>query len=192
MIGPDREAFFDVAKQLHDNGYTNNIKAWTNDWFNGMQDTGPKKVFGYLGPAWMVNYDIKYNCGGEKPGEGTYGDWAVCEPPVGFFWGGSWVFVNKNSEYKEALADLIRWITLDSSEAGLQYSWASGDFEGNGFTRDTVISGTVMRKVSGVSDLLGGQDMFEVFDRAARLANGKSMTQYDISINSYWLAAARE
>lgn len=131
-IGSDREAFLDIAKQLHDNGYTNNTVAWrSDDWFNGMRDAGPKKVFGYFGPLWLVNYTIKYECGGEKPGEGTYGDWAVCEPPVGFFRSGYWVFVNKNSEYKEALGDLVRWITLDGSETGFQYSLANGTFPGN-------------------------------------------------------------
>jgi len=192
IIGPDREAFFDVAKQLHDNGYTNNTETWTEDWYNGMKDAGPKKVFGYFGASWTVSYVIRYNCGGEKPGEGTYGDWAVCEPPAGFFWTGIWIFVNKNSEYKEAVADLIRWITLDSSEEGLQYSWASGTYPANKSVKDAVVSGKIMRKVSCESDILGGQNMFKVFDRAARLANGKNATQYDESINTYWLGAARE
>lgn len=193
VIDPRREAFLDLAKTLHDNGYTNNTTAWLDDdWFNAMRDAGPKKVFGYFAPAWMVNYTIKTECGGEKPGEGTYGDWAVCEPPAGFFWGGLWVFVNKYSEYKEELGDLVRWITLDSSETGFQYSLANGAFPGNEWVRDAVTSGTVMKKVSGVSDFLGGQDMFHVFDKAARLASGKNVTQYDTAINSYWLAAARE
>ncbi len=191
-IGPDREAFLDLAKQLHDNEYTNNTTAWTEDWYAGMNDTGMKKVFGFFGPSWMVNYVITNNCGGKQPGEGTYGDWAVCEPPAGFFWGGFWVFVNKNSEHKEVLGDLIRWITLDSSETGLQYSWASGTFDGNGRVRDAVTSGTVMGNVPGEIDFLGGQDMFEVFDKTARLASGKNRTMYDEAIDLYWLAAARE
>lgn len=187
-----REAFLDLAKQFHDRGYTNNTTTWLTEWYDGMKDTGPKKVFGYFGPSWMVNYVITNNCGGKQPGEGTYGDWAVCEPPAGFFWGGFWVFVNKNSEHKEVLGDLIRWITLDSSETGLQYSWASGTFDGNGRVRDAVTSGTVMGNVPGEIDFLGGQDMFEVFDKTARLASGKNRTMYDEAIDLYWLAAARE
>lgn len=191
-IDPDREIFLDLAKQLYDNGYTNNTATWTEGWYNGMRDDGTKKVFGYFGPSWMVNNVIKRECGGENPGEGTYGDWAVCEPPAPFFWGGVWVFVNKNSEHKEVLGDLIRWITLDSSETGFQYSWANGTFEGNGGERDAVISGTVMKNVSGKIDFVGGQNMFDVFDRTARLSNGKNRTQYGVYIDSLWLAATRD
>ena len=59
----------------------------------------------------------------------TYGDWAVTESPVGFFWGGTWILASKTAaetEKKEALKDLIYYITLDTSETGLQYNWAQG------------------------------------------------------------------
>ena len=190
VIDPEYEAFLDLAKTLHGNRYTNGTRGWTDAWYMDMRDEGPRKVFGYFGPSWMVNYIITGNCGGEKPGEGTYGDWAVCDPPVGFFWGGIWFFVNKDSEYKEELGDLIRWITLDSSEEGFQYSMANGTFFDDG-VRLAAASGTVMRNVSGETDFLGGQDMFEAFDRAARLANENYISRYDIAISSYWLDAAR-
>lgn len=86
---------------------------------------------------------------------------------------------------------MIRWIFLDSSETVFQYSMANGAFYGNGVPIAS-ISGAVMKKVSGASDFLGGQDMFDVFDRASRLANGNNITQQDLSINGYWLIAARE
>jgi hypothetical protein len=103
-----------------------------------MKDAGAKKVFGFFGPAWLINYVMAGNSGGTKPGEGTYGDWAVCEPPVGFFWGGTWVIANNNSPVKDAVGKIIEWITLDSSETGLQYFWANGTLNGPGGTKDTV------------------------------------------------------
>ena len=48
----------------------------------------------------------------------TVGDWRVCTPPVGFFWGGTWVLANKDTDQAEGVAELIEWITLDSSEDG--------------------------------------------------------------------------
>lgn len=190
-IDPKRAAFLDLAKQLHNKGYTNNTLSWTDDWYAGMKDAGPKKVFGYLGPSWFVDYVLKGNCGGEAIGEGTYGDWAVCEPPVGFFWGGEWIFANKHSPHKEALGVIIRWITLDTSETGLQYLWANGQIDRQG-EQMAAVSGTVMRKVSAETDILGYQDMFDVFDRAARLARGDNATHYDVLINSYWLQQVGE
>ncbi|HOK43114.1 MAG TPA: ABC transporter substrate-binding protein [Thermoclostridium caenicola] len=191
-IDPKREAFLDLAKQLHDNGYTNNTEPWMGEWVADMMDAGGKKIFGYFGPSWFVNYvlNLKGACGGEKLGEGTYGDWAVCEPPMGFFWGGEWVFVNKNSPLKEELGDLIKWITLDSSETGFQYFLANGLFDDG--IRNAVTSGAVMQKVSGTSDFVGYQDMFQVFGKAAKLANGKNITQYDEFINAYFREQVRE
>lgn len=191
-IDPKREEFLDLSKQLKDNGYHNDTKDWTDAWFADMKDAGSQKIFGFFGPAWLINYVMAGNSGGEKPGEGTYGDWAVCEPPVGFFWGGTWVLGNKDTKIPAAVGDVIEWITLDSSEKGLQYFWANGTLNGEGGTKDAVASGAVMKKSDGKLDFLGGQNMFDVFVPAGEFANGKNLTQYDETINSYWRDQVRE
>lgn len=191
-IDPDREKFLDYSKQLKDNGYHNDTQDWTDAWYADMKDAGSKKIFGFFGPAWLINYVMAGNSGGEKIGEGTYGDWAVCEPPIGFFWGGTWVIGSKNSKIKASVGDVIEWITLDSSETGLQYFWANGTLNGPGGTKDTVASGTVMKKSDGKVDFLGGQNMFDVFVPAGQFATGKNKTQYDETINSYWRNQVRE
>ncbi len=192
FIDPDREAFLDISKKLKDNGYHNDTQDWTDAWFADMKDAGPKKIFGYFGPAWLINYVMAGNSGGSKPGEGTYGDWAVCEPPVGFFWGGTWLIANKDSKVKDVVGDIIEWVTLDSSNTGLQYYWANGTLSGPGGTKDTVASGTVMKKSNGTLPFLGGQNMFDVFIPAGAFATGKNKTQYDESINMIWRGQVRE
>lgn len=191
-IDPKREAFLDYSKTLVDNGYHNDTTDWQDAWFADMKDAGEKKIFGFFGPAWLINYVMAGNSGGSAVGEGTYGDWAVCEPPIGFFWGGTWVLANKNSTKKEAVGELIHWITLDTTEDGLQYKWANGTLNGEGGTKDTVGSGTVMAKSDGSLDFLGGQNMFEVFVPANQFANGKNLTQYDETINIYWRDQVRQ
>jgi hypothetical protein len=191
-IDPDREAFVDMAKMMKDKGYMNDTRDWTDAWFADMKDAGEKPIFGFFGPAWLINYVMAGNSGGSAPGEGTYGDWAVCEPPVGFFWGGTWVLGNTNSKHKEVVGDIIEWITLDSSETGLQYYWANGTLNGPGGTKDTVASGTVMSKSDGRLDFLGGQNMFDVFVPAGQFATGKNKHQYDETINMYWRDQVRE
>ncbi|MDD3929159.1 MAG: ABC transporter substrate-binding protein [Sphaerochaeta sp.] len=186
FIDPDREMFLDVAKNMLEKGYHNDTRDWTDAWFADMKDAGAKKVFGFFGPAWLINYVMAGNSGGTKPGEGTYGDWAVCEPPVGFFWGGTWLLANDKSPVKDAVGDFIEWVTLDSSETGLQYYWANGTLNGPGGTKDTVASGTVMKKSDGTLPFLGGQDMFDVFVPAGAFASGRNKTQYDETINTYW------
>lgn len=185
-IDPKREAFFDYAKELKDKGYSNNTKDWSEEWYADMKGSGEKQILGFFGPLWLINYVMIPSCGGNQIGEGTYGDWAVCEPPVGFFWGDSWVFVNKDSRHKEVIGDIIKWITLDSSDTGLQYIWANGTFDNKNKVKEAVASGAVMKKISNKLDFVGYQDVFDVFDKAARLANGKNLSEYDEIINDYW------
>lgn len=191
-IDPERERFLDMAKELKEKGYHNDTRDWQDAWFADMKGAGEKEIFGFFGPAWLINYVMAGNSGGDAPGEGTYGDWAVCEPPVGFFWGGTWVIANKDTAQKKGVAEAIEWITLDSSESGLQYHWANGTLFGPDGTKDTVASGTVMSKSDGTLPFLGGQNMFDVFVPATAFASGKNKTQYDETINIYWRDQVRE
>ncbi|MBQ8188751.1 MAG: carbohydrate ABC transporter substrate-binding protein [Lachnospiraceae bacterium] len=192
VIDSNREAFLDLSKELKDNGYHNDTQDWQDAWFADMKGEGSQEIFGFFGPAWLINYTMAPNCGGEAVGEGTYGDWAVCEPPVGFFWGGTWVLANKDTDKAEAVGDIIEWITLDCSEDGLQYKWANGTLNGEGGTKDCVASNTVMAMSDGSVDFLGGQNMFEVFVPANTYAKGTNLTQYDETINTYWREQVRE
>ena len=191
-IDPKREAFLDLSKELKDNNYHNDTQDWQDAWFADMKGEGDKGIFGFFGPAWLINYTIAPNCGGSAVGEGTYGDWAVCAPPVGFFWGGTWLMASNNSANKEAVGEIIRWITLDCSETGLQYMWANGTLNGEGGTKDCVASGTVMEMSDGSLDFLGGQNMFDAFVPANQYANGKCLTQYDETINTKWRDQVRQ
>lgn len=196
-IDPKREEFLDISKKLIDNGYHNNTQDWTDAWFADMQEIGDKKVLGFFGPAWLINYTMQPCCGGSAFGEGTYGDWAVCEPPVGFFWGGTWILANKDSKVKKAVGEIIEWITLDCTVDGLQYAWANGtiDWDYDPYTqtaKDTVASGKVMRISDGSLEFLGGQNMFDVFVPANSFANGKIMTPHDETINMLWRNAVNQ
>lgn len=185
-IDPAREAFMDMSKKLKDNDYHNDTVDWSDAWFADMKDAGAKKIFGFYGPAWLINYTIGPNAGD------TAGDWAICEPNIGFFWGGTWLLANKDTEKKEAVKQLIEWVTLDCTENGLQYGWANGNLYGDGGTKDCVGSGTVMAMSNGNLDFLGGQNMFDVFVPANQFANGKNLTQYDETINNFWRDATRQ
>ena len=185
-IDPAREAFLDMSKKLKDNGYHNDTTDWSDAWCADMKVAGAKKIFGFYGPAWLINYTIGPNCGD------TSGDWAICEPNIGFFWGGTWLLANKDTQKAEAVKKLIEWVTLDCTEGGLQYGWANGSLYGDGGTKDCVGSGTVMAMSDGKLDFLAGQNMCDVFVPANQFANGKNLTQYDETINSFWRDATRQ
>ncbi len=200
-IDPKREALLDVSKKLKDGKLHNETSDWTDAWFADMKGEGAQGIFGFFGPAWLINYTLAPNCGGAAVGEGTYGDWAICESPVGFFWGGTWLLASKNAaadaDKAAAVAELIEWITLDCTESGLQYAWANGtiDWDNDPATptaKDCVASGTVMSISDGSLDFLGGQNMFDVFVPANANAKGDNLTQYDEKINQFWRDQVRE
>ena len=101
--------------------------------------------------------------------------------------------MKEDKEKAEAVAQILEWITLDTSKDGLQYRWANGTMEdGKVGTKDVVASGAVLKESNGELDFLGGQNMFDVFVPANENANGKNLTQYDETINSYWRDQVRE
>ena len=187
VIAPEREEYLDIAKKLKDEGLSNDTGSWSEAWYADMADSN---VFCFFGPAWLINYVMIGNCGGTAAGEGSYGDWRVCTPPVGFFWGGTWILANKDTDQAAGVATLIEWITLDTSETGLQYLRAN-DMMGNG-AKDTVASNVVMAKSDGTLDFCGGQNVFPAFIAGNANATGKAMTQYDESINTYFKDAASQ
>lgn len=198
-MDPAREDFIDYAKLFHDGGRTNLSRIFTTSWTDDMNDNGAKPCFGFFGPAWLINYTIAQNCVNKySQSYTTFGDWAICKPPVGFYWGGTWIHASKLAEKdnakKEVIKKLIEWITLDTSEDGLMYQWASGTFQwryGKGAfpsdnIKDTVCSATVMKKVDGSIDILKGQNMFDYYIPANQMANGKNLTIYDSILNEAW------
>ncbi|MCR5521527.1 MAG: hypothetical protein K6F44_06415 [Lachnospiraceae bacterium] len=175
-VDPAREAYLDVARELTDNNCMNGYEQWSGEWFNDMNKGS--RVLGYFGPAWLIGFTLAAN-------SNSAGDWAVCNAPVGFFWGGTWVFANKETPIKDKVAEVIEWITLDSSKDGLQYQWANGKVKGQE-GGDVVASGKVMEIVDGKSSFLGGQNMFDYFVPANKYANGSLMTPFDGDINFFF------
>lgn len=189
VMDPKRESLLDFSAKLKDNNYHNETQDWMDAWFADIRGEGAKEVLGFFGPAWLINYTMAHNS------DDTYGDWAVCNSPVGFFWGGTWVAASKDvvkKEKKDVVADIIQWITLDYDENSLQYMWANGTYYGYNGTRDTVVSGTVMEKSDGSIDFLGGQNMFDYFVSANEYARGDNLSQYDELINFAWRNAVRD
>lgn len=181
-IDPMREEYLDLAKTLKDNGYMNDTDQWQEAWFADMK--AESKVFGFFGPAWLVNYTLGPNSGeGESS---SAGDWAVTAPNVGFYWGGTYLLAGSSDPAKaELIKGFIEWVTLDTSDEGLQYMWANGLMNENG-TKDTVASNVVLAKSNGETDFLGGQNMFEYFIPANEYATATNMTQYDSVCNDAW------
>ena len=187
----EREEFLDLSKKLVDNEYHNDSTDWQDAWFADMKNSG--KVLGFYGPCWLINYTLAPNCGKDTD-DSSWGDWAVCAPNIGFFWGGTWLFAGKTavgSEKQDVVADFIKWVTLETGADALQTKWANGTLNGEGGTPDSVASGKVMATANGTTNFCGDQNVFEAFIPANQLANGQNLTQYDEKINSLWRDAVK-
>ena len=160
-LDSSRKAFFDYAKTFWDNGWVNNEKDWNDDWYFDM-----------------------------KGMNGSYGDWAVCLAPVSSYWGGTWIFASAhlndtgNEAKKAAVAKIIEYITLNTTNQGCLYKWANGSLT-NGI-KFSVPSAVVMNAVDGSSELCGGQNIFELFVQSDQKASGLLQTLFDEEINNEW------
>jgi len=193
VLDAQRESYLDIGYQLFNNDYTNKTSAWDGPWFADMNGTGETPVLGFLGPAWLINYVIGNNAGD------TWGNWAICAPPTPFSWGGTWTIANANGnpDVREGVAELVKWITLDTSDDGFQYKFANGslfansakfpeeaaEYAAGNFTKDAVASGVVMAKSDGTLAFLDGQDMFDVFIPASAGTTATGWGPYDRAIN---------
>ncbi|MCL1863082.1 MAG: carbohydrate ABC transporter substrate-binding protein [Defluviitaleaceae bacterium] len=181
-IHPDRMAHFDFARILYQENLMNDAGAWSSAWFADMGGVGERPVFGFLGPAWLINHVMAGNAGD------TYGDWGVAVPPVGFSWGGTWVIpstnATRNADVSEGVRRILEWITLDTSMDGLQQHWANGTLFPGSVLKDAVASGVVMDRSDGTLPFLGGMDMFDTFIPAGEFADGTLFTQHDEFINA--------
>lgn len=203
-ISTEKEDFLEIAKFFAENKFTNNTMNWTEEWYKGINGSSEKPVLGYFGPVWFINYCIEptsrsFNDYNNQYFEGTYGDWAVCLPPVSFHWGGSYIFVNKNISKQKipAVRELVNWMVLDTSNYGLMNQLANGILNGPAgidgaspamlWVKDSVPSNTVMKKSNGVLDFIGGQDMYPYYKKANNMPTGKNNTYYDEDINYLWM-----
>ncbi len=64
--------------------------------------------------------------------DGTYGDWAVTEAPVGYYTGGSLVLASQaaaDAGKADGLKEIIEYVTLDSTENGIQYALTDASYQ---------------------------------------------------------------
>lgn len=201
-VGPGWDQFYNAAAELKAKGY--GIVSGDGDIWHAVENSSDK--------GWIVDGKLNIDPKREEfldlskklKDNGYHNDtqdwqdaWFAdmkgegAQQIFGFF-GPAWLLANKDTQKKEAVKDILEWITLDSSEEGLQYMWANGTYNGEGGTKDCVASGTVMSKSDGSVEFLGGQNMFDVFVPANSYAKGTNLTQYDETINTYWREQVRE
>ncbi|MDR1438471.1 MAG: carbohydrate ABC transporter substrate-binding protein, partial [Clostridiales bacterium] len=104
------------TKRYTELGYHNGTHLWNPEW---SADQGPGgKVFGFFYSTWGINFTLLDNSLADpsKPqaaGNGAFGDYAVCEGPQPYYWGGTWICAAAGGDNVDAVRDIMRALACD-------------------------------------------------------------------------------
>jgi multiple sugar transport system substrate-binding protein len=176
VIDPAMDQYMEICKTLHDNRYEGRVGQWSEGWFAGMKDelkdeSGKKvEVFSYFLPTWGLHYVLKENA------PNTSGDWAMCQGPSAYRWGGTWVGAYKGTQNVETAKEFIRYVTTDDT---FLEGWAKD-------TGDMVSNLNVVNKIKDTysEPYLGGQNHYAEFAEMAKGVNGKLLQGSDEAIEA--------
>lgn len=169
--------FADFYKQMDEKGFSAKQTAWSEGWFAGMSgqlkdvNGNPQEIFSYFFPAWGLSYTLIPNAASADGTMDTSGDWGVINGPAPYYWGGTWLGVNSQSDNKEMAKEMVKYFSTDE-EFLTQWVKEKNDY---------VASKKIMEKVTAnvSNDFLAGQNPYEVFLKDSQEINGKLLTSYD-------------
>ena len=181
------EDFAKTAKALWDCGGITKNSQWTDEW-KAAGVTG--NCMGYFVSTWgFGNFfmDAVGGVGGEQ-----YGKWAVCQGPVPYYWGGTWMVVNPASDNKDEAKELI--LSATSDEAAMKdYAVKKPEYVNNSKVMDELIAGdTVFNEdISGI--FVDKQNYFKALaDNAKKINFNGLITPYDSTLKGCFQNAVKD
>lgn len=178
----------DQTKTYSDKGYNNGTSLWDEKW---QADQGSKgKVFGYFYSTWGINFTLLGNSlddqdAAEEVGNGIYGDWAVCEGPASYYWGGTWICGAAGTDNKSLIADIMKVLTCDA-EVATKITEDTQDYTNNIGAMKALAEGDYK------SDFLGGQNHIALFASAAEKIDISKMGPDDQGLNESFQGAMKD
>jgi len=161
--------YFETAKKLYDGGYTDQTSMWSDGWSANFEGD----VFGYFGCTWFVYWCIATT---EDSETSTYGDWRVCEAPVGYHWGGTYVCIGADTPNPELAGFLLYELCAD---ADIMYKISAETFD---FVNNKEAVANLIADGKGASDILGGQNPVETWANAALAIDLSNSTYLDSAL----------
>lgn len=167
-VSPEVMKWVSDSKEWLDAGYLNkNIKGqWTDDWNKTM--SSKSNVFGFLFPAWGIDFVLKPNWDGED------GAWAVTNPPQEYNWGGSYIHGAVGTDNPKHVKEIILALTADKENL-LKISKDYSDF-----TNTKSGMEEAAKDSNYASSFLGGQNPFEYFSPVAQNIKIAPLSAYDL------------
>ena len=178
----DWDKFNEVAAQASAKGYNNKSSLWDSQW---AADQGPSgKVFGFFYSTWGINFTLLGNSletpvaegGKEEVGNGIYGDYAVCEGPQPYYWGGTWICAAAGTDNTDIIRDVMQKLTCDEAIMK-QITLDTQDYTNNEKAMEEIANSDY------ASDFLGGQNHIALFAEAAKKIDMSNAGPYDQGLN---------
>ena len=182
----------DQTKKYTDKGYNNKSSLWDSTW---AADQGPSgKVFGFFYSTWGINFTLLGNSlatpvkegGKEEVGNGIYGDYAVCEGPQSYYWGGTWICGATGTDNPTLVADIMRKLTTDTTIM-TDIVKADNDFVNNKPAMDAMAADT-----SYGDAVLGGQNPIGMFCAGVEKIDLSNISAYDQGCNESFQKAMKD
>lgn len=182
----------DQTKTYTDNGYNNKTSLWSAEW---AKEQGPEgKTFGFFYSTWGINFTLLGNSletsiddgGVAEVGNGIYGDYAVCEGPEAYYWGGTWICAAKGTDNAPLIADIMRRLTCDK-DTMKQITIDTQDYTNNAAAMQEIADDPNFG-----SDFLGGQNHIALFVAAAPNIDCSNISAYDQLMNEKFQGAMKD
>lgn len=179
----------DQTKEFTDNGYNNKTSLWDDGW---AADQGPDgDVFGFFYSTWGINFTLLGNSladpdGEQAVGNGIYGDYAVCEGPEPYYWGGTWICAAAGTDNVATVKDVMDKLTCDA-DIMKQITLDTQDY-----TNNKTAMNAIAEDPEFGSDFLGGQNHIALFAEAADKIDMSNAGKYDQGCNEKFQAAFKD
>ena len=179
VIDPAIEQWIKQTMEYTEKGYNNKTTLWAPEW---SADQGPAgKVFGFFYSTWGINFTLLGNSladanGPKEVGNGIFGDYAVCEGPQAYYWGGTWICAAAGTDNVDFIRDLMLRLTCDA-ETMKQITMDTEDYTNNMAAMEEIAASDY------ASAFLGGQNHIALFAEAAKKIDMSNICDYDQGLN---------
>ncbi len=167
-------SFMDMAKTIAEKGYDLNVDPWAPEWSAAVESTD---TFCYVLPTWGYQFVVK------PAANTTVGKWGLCEGPVPYVKGGTWLGIYKDSPNKDIAWAFMQYVTCNS-EAQQAYAQEYGEYVSLKSADEALAKGAG-------EEVLGGQNLFAFYNEQMAKIPGDLMTAYDGQINNAFLSATK-
>ena len=162
------QTWMDQTDKYVKEGYTLTEGVWDAGKTEQMFKDG--KTFTFFGPAWYYNFCMT---NAQDPEKGCYGDWAICQGPQAYFWGGTWLLAATGTDNAQEVADTMNAF-INNEEIAENLIRNEGQF-----TNNQVVNNKIAQDPSFGNAFLGGQNDTALYVELAKNIKFQNQTNYD-------------